>query len=191
MAARGRIAGMALLSNRFGAAREEAQQYVAAILGALGDRDPLTVLAELPAAVDEAVAGLAEVELRRPEAPGKWSLVQVVQHLADSDLVWGWRLRMVLAHDRPAITGYDQDAWAQRLRYAEAPLADALDQLRVLRRVHLRILRDLSPAELERVGVHSERGEESVGHMVRLYAGHDLVHRRQLQRIRAAVTGGR
>jgi hypothetical protein len=179
---------MAILSNSYGAARDEAAEYIAAILGQLGDRDPAAVLAELPGAVDELVAGVPPERLRQPEAPGKWSMVQVVQHLADSELVWGWRLRMVLAHDRPAITGYDQDAWAQRLRYADVPLEDALDQLRVLRRIHLRMLTGLSPAERARVGVHSERGEESIDHLMRLYAGHDLVHRRQLARIRAAVS---
>ena len=178
---------MAILSNRYGAAREEAQSYVESILGLLGDRDPLAVLAELPAEVESALAGLPEGLLRQPEAPGKWSLVEVVQHLADAELVWGWRLRLVLAHDRPALTGYDQDAWAQRLRYAAAPLDDALDQLRVLRRIHLRMVRALSAEQRARVGVHSERGEESVEHMMRLYAGHDLAHRRQLRRIRAAL----
>lgn len=178
---------MAILSNSYGAAREEAAAYIAALLGMLGDRDPMAVLAELPDAVDGLLAGVPEAKLRQPEAPGKWSLAQVVQHLADSELVWGWRLRLVLAHDRPAITGYDQDAWAERLRYAEAPLDDAREQLRVLRRVHLRMLRGLRPEERARVGVHSERGEESVEHLVRLYAGHDLVHRRQLARIKAAV----
>ena len=178
---------MAILSNRYGAAREEAQSYIETIVALVGDRDPLVVLADLPAEVESAIAGLPEGLLRQPEAPGKWSLVEVVQHLADSELVWGWRLRLVLAHDRPALTGYDQDAWAQRLRYAVAPVADALDQLRVLRRVHLRMLGGLSAAEWTRVGVHSERGDESVEHMVRLYAGHDLAHRRQLRRIRAAI----
>ena len=178
---------MAILSNRYGAAREEAQDYVASILGMLGDRDPFAVLAETADDVAAVVAGLSDAQLRQPEAPGKWSLVQIVQHLADSEVVWGWRLRLVLAHDRPPLTGYDQDAWAQRLRYAEAPIGDALDQLRVLRRVHLRILRSLSAEERARVGVHAERGDESVDHMIRLYAGHDLVHRRQLRRVRAAI----
>jgi uncharacterized damage-inducible protein DinB len=180
---------MAILSNRYQAAREEASEYIRSILDMLGERDPLAVLAETPDDVESIVRDLSDAQLRQPEAPGKWSLVEVVQHLADSELVWGWRLRMTLAHDRPAITGYDQDAWASRLRYAATPLADALDQLRVLRRIHLRIVGSLSDAERARVGVHSERGDESVAKMMRLYAGHDLVHRRQMRRIRAAIGG--
>ena len=56
--------------------------------------------------------------LRRPEAPGKWSATEVVQHLADSELVLGFRMRMILTEDRPALQGYDQDRWAGTLRYA-------------------------------------------------------------------------
>ena len=70
------------------------------------------------------------VQLRQPERAGKWSIAQVLQHLADSDLVWGWRARLILAQDRPTITGYDQDLWAERLRYDEAEPADIARDVR-------------------------------------------------------------
>ena len=134
-----------------------------------------------------AVRGLGEAALRRPEKPGKWSVLQVVQHLADSDLVWAYRVRRILADDRPTISGYDQDLWAERLRYADARLEDALEQFAAVRRANLRLLRALEPDQWSRVGIHSERGEESVAHLTKLYAAHDLVHLRQIARIRAAV----
>jgi hypothetical protein len=121
----------------------------------------------------------------KPETPGKWAIRDVVQHLADSEMVGGFRLRMVMAHDRPAITAYDQDLWADRLRYSEVDVRDALEQFTALRRANLRIWASLSPADLARVGRHSERGEESLEHMRRLYAAHDLLHLRQLNRIRS------
>jgi hypothetical protein len=98
---------------------------------------------------------------------------------------------MILAHDRPAITGYDQDAWCERLRYATDDIEAVLDDFAALRRLNLRLLAGTSPGERGRVGVHAERGEESIAHMMRLYAGHDVVHLRQIARIRAAVAGGR
>jgi hypothetical protein len=112
---------------------------------------------------------------------------QVMQHLADSELVWGYRLRLVLSQDRPELKGYDQDLWADRLRYHEADAARAVDEFGMLRRANLRLLQSASAADFKRVGVHAERGEESVAHMVRLYAGHDLLHLNQLDRIRRAV----
>jgi hypothetical protein len=120
-----------------------------------------------------------------PESDGKWTIVQVLQHLADSDLVWGWRLRLILAHDRPAITGYDQGLWAERLHYAAADARQALETFGVLRAANLRLLDRSTPADMARVGVHSERGEESVGCLCRLYAGHDLLHVNQIARIAA------
>jgi uncharacterized damage-inducible protein DinB len=178
---------MSIFTNRASQSAAEAKEYTAALLGLIGDRDPMDVLTTTTAGLRHAVDGLSPAELARPEAPGKWSVAQVVQHLADSDLVWGWRLRMVLAHDRPQITGYDQDLWATRLRYDLAKLDEALDQFRVLRAANLRLLARATPEDLRRVGVHSERGEESVAHMIKMYAGHDLLHLRQIDRIRGVL----
>jgi hypothetical protein len=94
---------------------------------------------------------------------------------------------MVLAQERPPLTGYDQDLWSERLHYDRLPVDEALDRFAVLRRSNLRLLKEASPADLQRVGVHAERGDESVEHMIRMYAGHDLLHLRQLARIREAV----
>jgi len=94
---------------------------------------------------------------------------------------------MVLAHDRPTITGYDQDLWADRLHYGQADVSLALDDFSVLRRSNLRLLGAATAADMQRVGVHAERGEESVAHMIKMYAGHDLLHIAQLERIRAVV----
>lgn len=94
---------------------------------------------------------------------------------------------MVIAHDAPELPGYDQDLWAERLRYQESDLATALDELTMLRNANLRLFRRATPEDLRRVMRHAERGEESLGHLIRLYAGHDLVHLAQIRRIRQAI----
>jgi DinB superfamily len=162
-------------------------EYAQGLLKRLGDQEPLVVLADLGAAVWRVFDGLPDTAMRQAEAPGKWSMIEVAQHLADSEIVVGFRLRMILAHDRPEITAYDQDLWAERLRYREAELAEVLEQLEALRGANLRLARGLTREELDRVGVHAERGAESVGYLLRLVAGHDLVHLDQLARIRRAV----
>jgi hypothetical protein len=170
-------------SNPAGNATAAASTYVRGLLDLLGSRDPLDVLSEMMPWLTTRLRGVAEPVLRRPEAPGKWSVVEVIQHLADSDLVAGFRVRMVLSEERPLLQGYDQDRWASEFRYREVPLALALDQLRVLRAANLHLWKQLSPQQLERVGHHAERGPESVGHILRLMGGHDLVHRQQIDRI--------
>lgn len=178
---------MSVFSNRSIDPPQERAKYSQAVLELVGGREPLSVLRETPAAATQAIDGLSAAQLGKPEGPGKWSIAQVLQHLADSDLVWGWRLRLILAQDRPTLTGYDQDRWAERLQYADADPQEALEQLRVLRRGNLRLIARATPEDLERVGVHSERGEESVGYLCGLYAGHDLLHLRQIARIRASL----
>jgi hypothetical protein len=113
----------------------------------------------------------------------------VIAHLADSELVGAFRLRMILAHDTPALAPYDQDLWATRLKYEHADLEQSLERFSVLRRANLTLWATASSADLARVGVHGERGEESIERMRRLYAGHDLAHLRQLARIRILLTG--
>jgi hypothetical protein len=175
-----------LSGNPASQAKENAAAYVSLLMEFLGDNDPLAVLEEQGAWLASATSGIGETMLRRPEKPGKWSIIEVVQHLADSDLVFGYRLRMVLAHPTPEIQGYDQDLWAKELKYGDANLAEALEQHRVLRLANLRLLRSLAPAELERTGIHSERGPESVIKMMKMMAGHDILHRNQIKRIKRA-----
>ena len=178
---------MSIYSNPASSTPDEIDVYVAGLLGLLGDQDPVRVLAGAPGAVTRLLETVPAALTVRAEAPGKWSIRDVVQHMADSELVAGFRLRMVLAHDRPRLTGYDQDLWANRLEYGNVDVRDALEQFTAVRKANVRIWARLTPADLLRIGIHGERGEESLERMRRLYAGHDILHLRQLERILAAV----
>jgi uncharacterized damage-inducible protein DinB len=178
---------MSIFSNPASGAAEHAMVYVSAVLELLGDREPIAVLRETTSALPRAIEGLSPSQLRRPEQPGKWSIGQILPHLADSEVVWAWRMRLILAQDRPRLTGYDQDLWADRLHYDQDDPLEALELFAVLRRANLRIVERASSADLKRVGVHVERGEESLEHLLRLHAGHDLLHLRQIERVRHVV----
>jgi hypothetical protein len=174
-------------ANPAAGAAAAAASYVRALLELLGDRDPLAIAAELHSWLLRRTAGLDDAALRRAEGPGKWSAIEVIQHLADSETVIAWRTRQILTLDRPVIQGFDQDAWARTLHYAAMPLDLALAQLGGLRSANLHLWRSLTPADLARVGLHTERGPESLGLLLRLMGAHDLVHRRQIDRVLAAA----
>ena len=175
---------MTQFSNPAGRAPEAAAAYVRGVTGLVGDRDPLEIMAELPAWLEARTLRLTDERRRRPEAPGKWSVHDVVQHLTDAEVAFIWRTRLITAETgEPVLQGYDQDRWAATLRYQDAPFEEVLEELIVLRRRNLRLARTWSADDLTRAGRHVERGLESLALMLPLMAGHDLVHRRQIERI--------
>ena len=169
--------------NLAGEGQASTNAYVASLLAVLGDQRPLDVLPVTPAALAAAIQGVGRDALTRAEAPGKWSVAGVLQHLADSEVVNGYRIRLMLSAELPAIQAYDQDAWAEALRYDAADPALALRDFTTARAANLRLWESLDAAALARSGLHAERGRESVGMLIRLLAAHDLVHRRQVDRI--------
>ena len=96
---------MSVFTNPASGAKEQAAAYTSAVLELLGDREPTAVLREMLSALPRAVEGLSPQQLREPERPGKWSIGQILQHLSDSEVVWAWRMRLILAQDRPQLTG--------------------------------------------------------------------------------------
>jgi len=178
---------MSVFTNPAGGTPEQTREYATAVLDLLGEQEPLVVLGRTNQRLDHLIEGLTPEELATPEAPGKWSISAVVQHLADAELVLAYRLRMVLAEDRPPISGYDQDRWSARLQYERADIQQAREQFAVLRHSNVRIVGSASEADLRRVGVHAVRGEQTLHMLMRLWAGHDLLHLRQIDRIGRAV----
>lgn len=164
------------------------ERYRQALLGLLGDTDPISILGAMPNWVAEIAGRIAPERLHQPEQEGKWSVADVIHHLADSDVVWSVRLRRVLAEDRPQLDGYDQDLWASQLRYSSRPVGPSVELFGAARRMTLNLIAAASSDDLDRVGLHGERGEESIADMIRLYAGHDVAHRNQIERILTSAT---
>ena len=165
---------------------ETTKQYVRRLLGYLGKQQPLRVLRSTPARVERLLRGVPPAKLRRRPAPGKWSIAEIVLHLADSELVYAYRLRTILAQNRARIIAFDQNDWAAAGRYNRRDLRGALEMLRVLRRTNLELLKVIPRQKWSHYGIHQERGKESVAHLARLYAAHDLNHLLQIRRIVAA-----
>jgi uncharacterized damage-inducible protein DinB len=111
-----------------------------------------------PQTLRQAVAGMTPEQLRARPVPGKWSTLEVVCHLVDSDQAWIHRMKRVIAEDRPLLIGYDENRFAAALAYQERSLEEELAIFEQLRRQMARILRSLPDAAWARSGVHSELG---------------------------------
>ena len=138
------------------------------------------------AAVAEALLKITPEELDAREAPGRWSAREIVHHLADSEITSGVRLRRLLAEDRPAIQGYDQDEFARKLHY-DRPHEASLELFKYVRQSTAELLDCLQPADWLREGTHSESGRYSVETWLRIYAEHAHRHARQIRVARAAA----
>lgn len=154
---------------------------------ALGGDDPVAAMAEAPDRLRRLVRGLTERQLARKPAPGKWSIREIIAHLADNEVVLGSRYRFIAAMDRPPLPGYDQDAFVANLGVGGAAAADLLDDFAMARAVNIGLLERVGAAAWRRVGLHAERGEESLGDLVRMYAGHDRIHLSQIETIRTGL----
>lgn len=165
---------------------ETTQQYVARILGNIEGKDPLKIQRTTAKKMEKAIRRLSKKQLRRRPKPGKWSIAEILAHLADAEVVASWRMRLILGSDGTPIQGFDQDVWAKTFRYDEQDPKQSLQVFRVLRENNLSLL-NLVPRKLwENHGVHSERGKETIAHIVRLFAGHDLNHLQQVEKIAKA-----
>jgi len=131
------------------------------------------------------LTGAAGEEVDFVPAPGKWTIRQIMAHLADSELVGAHRLRLVVAEDNPTLTAFDQDAWTRNLDYARRKPTQSLDTFRRLRAENYELLKELPESAFDRVGSHTENGPMSLRSLLAGYAGHAESHARQLQAIRA------
>ncbi len=140
--------------------------YQAQLLALVGDDDP------------------AEIQLRTPV-----SLVELLGHLVDAELVSFTRLRWILAQDQPPLPGYEQDDWVRVSGYAEADPAQLIDLFEAVQRANLDLWRRTPAADRARFGLHAERGPESYELTFKLLAGHDLLHLEQARQTIDAVKG--
>lgn len=131
------------------------------------------------------ITGAAGSELDYAPEPGKWSIRQIVAHLADSEMVAGMRLRRIIAEDDPKIEAYDEKAWAANLDYTRRKTSPALETFRRTRAENYELLKDLPMPVFDREGLHSERGPMSLKFLLQLIAEHAENHAAQIRTRRA------
>jgi DinB superfamily len=163
--------------------KETPQEYIKRILGHTGNADPLKIQAATAKKIERLTKGVSPAKLRKRPAPDKWSISEILAHLADTEIVGAWRMRWILGAPGTPYQGFDQDNWVKSCHYDKRDPRKSLEQYRVLRETNLALLKTLTPDQWKLSGIHSERGEESIEHIVRMFAGHDLNHLAQIERI--------
>jgi uncharacterized damage-inducible protein DinB len=145
----------------------------------------LDVAEKNPEQVARAVMGLPMKVLKYKPAADKWSVQEILAHLADTEIVYGYRLRQAIADKEPTFAPIDQDAWAANLGYAEPTPPELIALYSLLRRANLRVLRRLTPAELEKSGFHPEHKRKiTIAELVQMLAKHGTSHLEQIERLK-------
>jgi len=171
-----------MTTRQTGLSVSASQAYREKMFNLLADRDPLEVMAQTAAKLNDIVNQHSTTVLRARPFPGKWTANEVIGHLTDTEWVYGYRLRLILSEDDPTILGTEQDSWVAALRHNEPEPSELVETFRTLRELNLATWRRASAEDLKRAGRHNERGPESLDVMLRLLAGHDLSHLDQIGR---------
>ena len=167
--------------------KETPQEYVQRILAKTKGHNPLKVQTATAKKLERLVKGLPASKLRKRPAPDKWSIAEIVAHVADTEIAVGWRLRSILASPGTPIQGFDQDVWVATGHYEKRDPRKCIEQFRAAREANLILLKSLTPDQWKHCGLHSERGEESIERVVTLICGHDINHIGQIERILATA----
>ena len=163
--------------------QETPRQYTKRILGYLGRQNPLRVQQSTLGKIERLIRPLSRQQLRKRPAPGKWSIAEILAHLSETELVGGYRMRMILGSNGTPIQAFDQNVWARNSNYAAQDPEKSLRMFRVLRESNLALLKSLPRKKWSHYGIHAERGKETIARVVQMFAGHDINHLQQIENI--------
>ncbi len=167
--------------------QETAQQYIQRILGHVEGQDAIKVQRSTAARLKKQIRGLTPKQLRWKPEPGKWSIAEILAHLADAEIVASWRLRSVIGANGSTIQPFDQNVWASVFEYGKRDAKLSLEVFRILRENNLAMLKALPREAWDSYGMHLERGKETVAHLARMFAGHDTNHALQVEALAAQL----
>jgi len=162
---------------------ETADQYISRILGYVEGQDALKVQRTTVSRLQSAIRGLTAAQLKWRPQPARWSIAEILAHLADAEIVASWRMRSVIGENGVTIQPFDQDAWASVFKYQNRDARRSLELFRMLRENNLAMLKEISKETWDNYGMHLERGKESIAHLTRMFAGHDTNHVLQVEGI--------
>lgn len=162
---------------------ETTEQYKSRLASYVEGQDPIQMQREALSTIARLVEGISDAKLKTRPAADKWSVTEIIMHLADDELVTSWRYRQMLEHEVPQLEGFNQDLWAKWGEYSSWDPTDAFTLFRLLREANLKLFAGLTSEQWQRRGIHRERGELTVRELCRHMAAHDINHIEQIRRI--------
>ena len=163
--------------------QETTAQYMARITGYVAGKNHMAVLQETSSTLAGLVKQSTAGKLTQRPALDKWSIAEILAHLAESEIVFGYRLRLVLGASGTQIQAFDQNVWHDNASYINNDAQGALKLFESIRASNIALLKSLSKAQWDNYGMHQERGKETVARIVEMFAGHDINHTIQVERI--------
>jgi len=156
-------------------------QYKARILALMQGKDPIAIQSDTYRQIATLIQGVPLEKLSARRAAGKWSVAEILAHLAEAEVVSTWRYRQMLEHNGCPLPGYAQDLWASLGQYPSRDPRESFESFRLLREANLRMFERLTPEQWRCHGVHAERGYMTVHDLAIQIAGHDLNHVAQIK----------
>ncbi len=166
--------------------KETPQQYTERILSYVQGKETLKLLASTPKQLSSLLKGVPKTKLTKRSVMDKWSIAEILGHIADTEIVCSFRIRLILGSNGTPIQGFDQDVWAQYSNYSKQDPAVSLEAYRINRKRNIQLLKSLPHKMWDNYGMHSERGKETITRVTEMLAGHDINH---LNQIRPIVKG--
>lgn len=162
---------------------ETPQQYTKRVLSYTKHRNALKIQRATVDRIARLIQRVNKKQMLRRPAPGKWSIGEILAHLAEAELVGGYRLRMILGKNGTHIQAFDQNVWAKNADYAHQDPHKSLALFRALRESNLSLLQSLPRKMWNYYGRHEERGKETIARITEMFAGHDINHTLQIEKL--------
>ncbi len=158
-------------------------EYLARMREHAKGKDPLDLQRNTPELLTALMTNKSAEQLTRRPRADKWSVREILAHLAEDEIATAWRYRQMVEHSGIALAGFDQDMWARTGNYRSRAPKDSLELFRLLRLANLQFLERLTPEQWECHGIHAERGRITVRDLATHMAGHDANHIEQIRNI--------
>jgi hypothetical protein len=163
--------------------KESPEQYAARLSSYVAGKNHIGVLKRTPDRLTALLKRVSRAHLVRRPHPDRWSVAEILAHLAEAEIAMGYRLRLVVSAPGTPVQAYDQNLWQNNAGYLLRDPRKTLRTFAVLREMNLAFVQTLDADKLDRYGIHAERGRESILKMIELIAGHDQNHLTQIKAI--------